>query len=144
MGRLLRVLDKLKFFLAVSTLVILYRISCHFYGTPFLVMLTSKALSFFTLAAYFTLVLIPIAVYSFLPCWAIDQTLIELSSYLWHICFFFWVLRLYLESRTLHLRKGYYFENWKTFTEMHFQMYLFSYLIFAIFLQGGFFILWVW
>ena len=136
--------EKLQFFCIVMILVILYIVGCLIYGTPFLLYLSSRALSFFTLAAYLILVFIPITAYTFLPYLAIDQILSTLSSYLWHFCFFFWVLRLYLESKTLRFRKGYYFENWKTFTEMHFQMYLFSYLIFAVFLQGGFFILWVW
>ena len=74
--------EKLQFFCIVMSLVILYIVGCLIYGTPFLLHLSSQALSFFALAAYLILVFIPITAYTFLPYLAIDQILSTLSSYL--------------------------------------------------------------
>lgn len=60
-------LEKLQFFSVTMILIALYLIGCELYGTPFLLHLSSKALSFFTLAAYAVLVLTPTAFYAFVP-----------------------------------------------------------------------------
>jgi hypothetical protein len=92
----------------------------------------------------FALAVAPLFIYASTSCWEPDEMPDFLSGHLWHIYFLFCAARLYLDGRTLRFREGYFFENWKSFTEMHLQMYLLSYLLFAAFLQGNFFILWFW
>ena len=136
--------EKIQFFAVMAALIILYITGCSIYGTPFLLKLSSQALTFFILVTYFALAVAPLFIYASTTCWESDEMLDFLSRHLWHICCLFCAARLYLDGRTLRFREGYFFENWKYFTEMHLQMYLFSYLLFAVFLQGSFFILWVW
>ena len=136
--------EKLQFFVVTSTLITLYVAECSVYGMPFLVKLSSQALTFFILVMCFALAVAPLFIYASTSCWEPDEMLDFLSGHLWHVYCLFCAARPYLDGRTLRFREGYFFENWKSFTEMHLQMYLLSYLLFATFLQGNFFILWFW
>jgi len=136
--------EKLQFFVVMSTLITLYVAGCSVYGMPFLVKLSSQALTFFILVMCFALAVAPLFIYASTSCWEPDEMPDFLSGHLWHIYFLFCAARLYLDGRTLRFREGYFFVNWKSFTEMHPQIYLLSYLLFAAFLQGNFFILWFW
>ena len=51
--------EKLQFFAVMATLIILYITGCSIYGTPFLLKLSSQALTFFILVTYFALAVAP-------------------------------------------------------------------------------------
>jgi hypothetical protein len=60
--------EKLQFFAVMATLIILYITGCSIYGTPFLLKLSSQALTFFILVTYFALAVAPLFIYASTAC----------------------------------------------------------------------------
>jgi hypothetical protein len=60
--------EKLQFFVVMAILITLYVTGCSVYGTPFLVKLSSQALTFFILVTYFVLAVAPLFIYASTPC----------------------------------------------------------------------------
>jgi len=61
-------IEKLQFFAVMATLIILYITGCSIYGTPFLLKLSSQALTFFILVTYFALAVAPLFIYASTAC----------------------------------------------------------------------------
>ena len=59
--------EKLQFFAVMAILIILYITGCSIYGTPFLLKLSSQALTFFILVTYFALAVAPLFIYVSTP-----------------------------------------------------------------------------
>ena len=60
--------EKLQFFVVMSTLITLYVAGCFVYGMPFLVKLSSQALTFFILVMCFALAVAPLFIYASTSC----------------------------------------------------------------------------
>jgi len=60
--------EKIQFFAVMAALIILYITGCSIYGTPFLLKLSSQALTFFILVTYFALAVAPLFIYASTTC----------------------------------------------------------------------------
>ena len=121
--------NKYRYSFILLILIPTYIFICGFYGTNFLQFLCKRVCTVFTLSAYFCTVILILFWSIFIPnieiftvfTWVYDRipNFYALTS-LFLLC---------LDGRTLMHREGFYFENWKFFTFMHLQMYLFGYLL---------------
>ena len=121
--------NKYLYFFITLFLVPCYTYLCGFYGTKFLQFLSRRVCTFFILSAYFFTGVLVLCLHIFFPDIEIFIILILIYEKLPN----FYALASFLlfcwDGRTLMHRKGFYFENWKFFTFMHLQMYLFGYLL---------------
>lgn len=138
--------NKFLFFAVTLFFWPVYLTGCLYYGNRFLYFLAFEVTCVFVLTAYCYILI--------LPLWlSLVYPYPEANIYLFIILVDENSLNIYLltaitlfcrHGRTLVYRKGFYFDGWKEFTFMHFQMYLFGYLLGLSYFPIFFTFCWIW
>ena len=136
--------NKFLFFFVTLLLWPIYLKGCLYYGNQFLYLLAIQIAYVYILASLFYVLILPVALFIFDPYGNLGYIPSEIYEKILNAYFLIMVTILCKHGRTLTHRKGFYFDNWKEFTYMNFQMYLFGHLLGLCYMYTFFTFCWVW